>query len=126
MNEPLWLEQTDILVIHQKMIGKYGGASGVRDEGLLDSALASPQNQFAYGETDFFMLAATYVRGIALNHPFIDGNKRTAFTAGLVFLDINGVWVSANPQEAVDQVVGLIERRETVESFAQWLRDNSK
>lgn len=126
MSEPLWIEQTEALLIHQQMINKYGGSQGVRDATLLESALAGPRNRFAYGESDVFILAANYVEAICLNHPFIDGNKRTGFTVGMVFLEINGVSVSADTQVAVDKVIGLIQRTETVETFAAWLRDNSK
>lgn len=126
MNEPLWIEQSEVMLIHQQMIDRYGGSHGVRDHSLLESALAGPRNHFAYGETDLFILAVNYVNGICLNHPFIDGNKRTGFTVGMVFLEINGVSVSAESQVAADNVIGLIQRTVTVESFADWLRDNSK
>ncbi|MBL0062888.1 MAG: type II toxin-antitoxin system death-on-curing family toxin [bacterium] len=87
MSEPRWLEQAEALVIHQQMVNKMAVHMACESHTLLESALAGPRNHFAYGESDdLFVLAANYVKAICLNHPFIDGNKRTGFTVGLVFL----------------------------------------
>ncbi|MCC6476084.1 type II toxin-antitoxin system death-on-curing family toxin [bacterium] len=126
MEGPNWIERRDALAIHDMMIAAHGGSGGLRDPGLLESALDGPKNHFAYGETDMFVLAANYVKGICLNHPFVDGNKRTAFATAIVFLDLNGIWVSADNEVAANMVVGLIQKSETVETFAQWLGDNAR
>ncbi len=93
MNEsdtPKWVSREDVEAIHEAVVDVGGGSSGLRDEGLLESALARPQNLYAYGENDTFQLAASYAEGIARNHPFVDGNKRTAFAAADLFLTDNG------------------------------------
>jgi death on curing protein len=87
---PKWISKEQVLYIHETAIAKYGGSFGVRDIGLLESALARPENFHAYGEQDLFLLAAAYAEGIARNHPFIDGNKRTAYAAAGLFLYLNG------------------------------------
>ena len=88
--EPEWIESEQALEIHDDVVERHGGSAGVRDMGLLESALARPKNSYGYGETDIFQLAADYAVGIARNHPFIDGNKRTAFSVAGLFLRING------------------------------------
>lgn len=87
---PQWLSKVQVLYIHEAVIKRHGGSFGLRDEGLLESALARAENYYAYGEVDLFLLAAAYAEGIARNHPFIDGNKRTAYTAAGLFLHVNG------------------------------------
>ena len=88
MNEPRWLDTDLVLDFHAEQLALFGGPDGVRDLGLLESALARPINKFAYGETDFAILAAAYGFGIAKNHPFVDGNKRTALASMIVFLGL--------------------------------------
>ncbi len=90
MNDPIWLTLLEVEFIHKSSIQKTGGSHGIRDAGLLDSALARPKNLHAYGENDVFQLAASYAESIARNHPFVDGNKRTAFASAGIFLRHNG------------------------------------
>ncbi len=102
MKEPAWIRTIEALAFHAQQIGLFGGSDGVRDMGLLESALARPKNLFAYGEAVVAMtdLAASYAFGIARNHPFVDGNKRTAMQVAFVFLEFNGVAVTASQEEA--------------------------
>ena len=113
------------MLLHDKAIRDYGGVAGVKNEGLLDSALDPPLNKLAYSDPpgpDLFDLAAAYAFGIAANHAFHDGNKRTAWNCCVVFLDINGCRLDVAATEAVEQVVGLIERQLDEADFAAWLR----
>lgn len=87
---PRWISKKQVLYIHERAIEKYGGSFGLRDVGLLESALARPENFYAYGEQDLFLLAVAYAEGIARNHPFIDGNKRTAYATAGLFFYVNG------------------------------------
>lgn len=122
MSDPVWLPLELILGIHERQIAEHGGLPGVRDERLLDSALARPLNAFAYGETDLCTLAALYAHGIAKNHPFADGNKRTAFVACELFLLANGLDLEAPDEECIAMMLALAagDADETV--YAQWLR----
>jgi death-on-curing protein len=115
-----------VLAMHELMIAKYGGSGGVRDQGLLESALARPRQIYNYEEPDLPQLAAAYVSGIVRNHPFVDGNKRTGFMAGFVFLERNGLHFDASEAEATQMVLALASRKITEEQFAAWLRDNVK
>lgn len=90
MKEPVWIDRDVVLAIHDALLFELGGATGFRDETLLDSALARPQNLFLYKSPDLFALAAAYIFGIVRNHPFVDGNKRTGFVVGGIFLERNG------------------------------------
>jgi len=124
MTEPIWVLRSVIDAVHDMQLAEHGGASGVRDEGLLDSALARPKNVYAYGETDLCALAATYAAGIAHNHPYIDGNKRTAFLAAYIFLQINGLELKADEISAAKTMVALASGEIDKEGFADWLRGN--
>ena len=122
MAEPLWLERELVLLLHEDIIAETGGAAGVRDEGLLDSALARPLNRHAYeGVTDIVELAATYAVAIASNHPFIDGNKRSAFMALGLFLEENGFQLTAEPGDATDTMMAVARGETTIEALAIWL-----
>lgn len=125
MNEPLWISEAIVRVIHQDQIQQHGGSLGVRDENLLSASLARPRHLFAYGQPDLFDLAAAYGYGLAKNHPFIDGNKRTAFMVMYVFLGLNGYLLEVPEIEVVQIMEGLATDKETQESLAQWLRKNS-
>ena len=115
-----WLNKVDVEAIHTQSLEKAGGPDGVRDPGLLESALARPLNAHAYGEDNIFMLAATYVEGLALNHPFIDGNKRTAFATADIFLYLNGYDLQPSPgDEHADMIIGLIEGKVSKTELAQ-------
>lgn len=116
-----FLEKGVVLAAHDRQIAEYGGASGIRDEGLLDSALARPQNKHAYGDDDVFALAAAYAFGIARNHPFMDGNKRTAWVSARTFLVLNGKLLVPDRREAVERMVELAEGQLDEAAFARWL-----
>jgi len=125
MAEPLWLDRDLVLALHDDILAATGGAAGVRDEGLLESALARPLNRFAYeGVTDVIDLAATYAVAIASNHPFIDGNKRSAFMALGLFLEENGFRLEANTGDATETMLAVACGDMTIEALAAWLRPN--
>jgi len=124
MTEPEWLDIDIVLDFHAEQLALFGGADGIRDRGLLESALARPINKFAYGETEVVALAAAYGFGIARNHPFVDGNKRTALAAMIVFLGLNGIDLDA-PQEAATAVVLSLAAGEFAEDdLARWIADH--
>lgn len=125
MTEPVWVTEEDCLSFHDKLLARFGGAAGVRDQGLLASALARPLHRFAYENSSLFELAATYAHGIVKNHPFIDGNKRTGFLAAALFLEANGVRFHAGEEDAVVQTLALAAGAIGVEEFAVWLRSVS-
>ena len=124
MTEPRWLELNIVLDVHAEQLALFGGADGIRDLGLLESALARPINKFAYGESDLAALAAAYAFGLARNHPFVDGNKRAAFAAIIVFLGLNGYDFDVPPEEATGMILGLAAGEVSEESLTRWLRDN--
>ena len=124
MREPRWLPKDLILAVHNRQLAEHGGGAGLRDEGLLESALARAQNLFAYGESDFAALAAAYAFGIAKNHPFIDGNKRTAFVACELFLVANGYDLAASDEECLAMMLGLAASEIGEAEFAAWLREH--
>ncbi len=124
MSEPIWVQRSVVLIAHDEALAAHGGASGVRDTGLLESALARPQNQFAYGETDVAALAAAYAFGIIRNHPFVDGNKRTAFMTAVLFLERNGLRFTASEVDAALNTLALASSEIGEEEFAAWLREN--
>lgn len=126
MNEPIWLLRSVIDAVHDMQLAEHGGAPGVRDENLLESALARPLNVYAFGETDLCMLAASYAFGIVRNHPFVDGNKRTAFLAAYVFLNMNGLEIVAEEISATIAVLKLADGQSKEKEFATWLRSNTK
>ncbi|NJR56037.1 MAG: type II toxin-antitoxin system death-on-curing family toxin [Acaryochloris sp. CRU_2_0] len=126
MDEPFWLNERIIRVIHEDQLSQHGGSSGLRDENLLFASLARPRNLYAYGETvTLFDLAAAYGYGLVKNHPFVDGNKRTAFVAMAVFLEVNGYSLNAPEQEVVVTMERLATDLETQDSASKWLKDNS-
>jgi death-on-curing protein len=125
VNEPLWISEAIVRVIHQDQIQQHGGSLGLRDENLLSASLARPRHLFAYGQPDLFDLAAAYGYGLAKNHPFIDGNKRTAFAVMATFLLVNGYLLEVPEIEVVQIMEGLATDQETQETLAQWLRKNS-
>ena len=122
MSEPEWLPRPVIEEIHAEQLARHGGAAGLRDPALLDSALARPLNAWSYGENDLCELAALLAEGIARNHPFVDGNKRTGFMAGYTFLRANGLRLRAGNREAADKMLGLAAGTLAREDFADWLR----
>jgi len=124
MTEPIWVSATSIHFFHDAQIERHGGSYGIRDKNLLDSALARPQNIYAYDQGDIFDMAASYAYGIAKNHPFVDGNKRTAFITSVLFLELNGYYFKAPEPEAVTIIVSLANGELPEAAYAQWLRDN--
>lgn len=124
MNEPEWLDVNIILDVHAEQLALFGGPDGVRDVGLLESALARPQNKFAYGETDLATLAAAYVFGISRNHAFIDGNKRAAFASMIVFLGLNGIDFIVPPEAATAMMLSVAAGEVSEQSLARWIKDN--
>jgi death on curing protein len=126
VNEPIWVLRSVVDAPHDAQLAEHGGASGIRDMGLLESALARPQNLHAYGETDPCRLAAAYAFGIARNHPFVDGNKRTAFLAAYVFLRVNGLDLTADEVSVTVSMTTLAAGETTEPGFADWLRANTR
>lgn len=126
MIAPRWVLRAVVDVMHDRQLAEHGGASGLRDEGLLESALARAQHLHAYGETDLCILAAAYAGGICRNHPFVDGNKRTAFLTAYVFLRINDQTLVASEAEAVEMMMALAAGEIADQAFADWLRRNLK
>ena len=119
-----WIDKALVLAIHDRQLAEHGGSSGLRDERLLESALARPEQLFAYGdpEPDMADLAASLAFGIARNHPFIDGNKRTAFIAYLTFLALNECVFDATPEDRYLTMLALTEGKLKEREFATWLR----
>jgi death on curing protein len=117
-----WIDRRLLVLLHDESLAMHGGASGLRDAGLLDSALARPLNLVAYGDPDLAELAASYAFGLAQNHPFVDGNKRAAFLAAGLFLGLNGYRLTASQAEATVAVFGLASGEIDEPTFAAWLR----
>jgi len=126
MKEAQWLLRQTVLATQERLLAEFGGLSGVRDAGLLDSALARPQQLSAYGRPSLFDLAAAYAYGLVRNHPFLDGNKRIAFTAAVVFLELNGRRFTASEAEAALKTLALAARELDEADFAAWLQDHSR
>jgi death on curing protein len=124
--ERRWLTAEAAFAIHNEQIAIHGGASGVRDAGLLDSALSKPRNLAAYGDPNVFDLAAAYAFGLARNHPFVDGNKRTAFVCAAAFLRINGHRFGGNQASVVLTIIALAAGDLGEAALADWLRANSR
>lgn len=125
MTELVWIQLAAVLQFHDQSIADFGGSSGVRDRGAIESALDRPKNLLAYGDPDLFDLAAAYTAGLSQNHGFVDGNKRAAFLSGAVFLGVNGYRVEAEQAEVIAAMLSLAERVIGEAGYAQWLRDHS-
>jgi death-on-curing protein len=123
---PLWLTKEVALKFHARLLEEFGGAHGLRDEGLLDSALGRPQHLFIYGKPTMFQLAASYASALVRNHPFVDGNKRIGFACAVLFLEINGYRFVGSEADAVINTLGLAARKIDEAAYAKWLRANSK
>jgi death-on-curing protein len=125
VNKPLWIDERDALALHDRLLALYGGAAGLRDKSLLQSALARPRQQYAYVDApDIIDMAAAYTAGIVRNHPFIDSNKRTGFLVGVLSLEINGYRFTASEEGATQAVLGLAAGAIEETAFAAWLRAN--
>ena len=120
-----WIDRRLLVLLHDESLAMHGGAAGLRDGGLLDSALARPLNLVAYGEPDLAALAASYASGLAQNHPFVDGNKRAAFLAVGLFLGLNGHRLTASQAEATVALFGLASGDIDEPTFAGWLRERT-
>lgn len=122
MSDWVWIDIEVALVAHEEQLAEHGGAAGIRDRSMLESALARPQNLIAYGEPDIADLAASYAFGIARNHPFVDGNKRTALVVSETFLMLNGCTLTATDAEMVVAFLALAAGELSVDELADWFR----
>ena len=120
-----WLREDAVVALHSEQIAEHGGRPGIRDTGLLSSALARPQNQASYGESSVFDLAAAYAFGIISNHPFVDGNKRTGFLAAYVFLYLNGWELMASEAETVAAILALVVKEMNEAGLSNWLKNHA-
>ena len=125
MAEPVWVDLDVVLAIHDEQLAEHGGQPGVRDPGLLESALGRPRNQFAYGEPSITRLAASYAFGISRNHPFLDGNKRTSLVVAELFLELNGYELIASDAQCVTTCLQLAAGELTEDQLAEWITANS-
>lgn len=126
MKEPQWVLRETVLALQERLVAEFGGPGGVRDEGLLDSALHRPRQLFNYRKATLFALAGAYAYGLARNHPFLDGNKRIAFTVAVVFLEINGCDFAASEAEAALKTLALAAGDLDEAGYALWLKANSR
>jgi death on curing protein len=126
MKEPVWVLREVVLMAHEQSLAQFGGSAGVRDEGLMDSALGKPQNLFVYRKPNLFALAASYAFGLVRNLPFIDGNKRTGFVVTVTFLGCNGWHLEASEVDATVRTLALAAGEMSESAYAEWLKANSK
>jgi len=124
MTDPVWLSDDLPLVLHERLVADFGGSAGVRDRGLLESAMARPRQRDAHGSPSIAELAASYAAGVVRNHRFIDGNKRVGFMLAYTFLVRNGYRLIASEAAATRAVLDLASGAMTEDGFAQWLEDN--
>jgi death-on-curing protein len=127
MPEPVWIREIEVLALHRRLLAQFGGSDGIRDAALLDSALARPKNRFAYAELPPTLpeLAAAYAFGICRNHPFVDGNKRTAMAVAILFSEFNGAEVTATQEDAYLTFLGLAAGSISEEDLTVWFAKNS-
>jgi death on curing protein len=126
MKEPEWILRETALALQEQSLAGYGGLAGIRDEGMLDAALSRPQQHFAYGKPSLCELAAVYAFGLVRNHPFLDGNKRTAFIVAVTFLELNGRRFTAAEADAAVQTLALAAGAISESTYAAWLHANSR
>lgn len=126
MKEPYWFSREEVLALHDLMLADYGGLSGVRDDNMLESALAKPRQLFAYGQPSLAEMAASYASGVVKNHPFLDGNKRTGFMLGAAFLERNGLEFLASEVDATLRTLALAAGEIGETEYAAWLAENSR
>ena len=125
MSEPEWILRETVLALQEQSLAVFGGLGGIRDEGMLASALQRPVNLFTYETADLFALAASYAFGLAKNHPFIDGNKRAAFIVAVIFLELNGYRFHATEPDAALRTLALAAGEMSETEYTGWLRDHS-
>jgi len=124
---PTWIDERDVVAVHDSLLAQHGGLPGLRDRGLLESALARPRHHYSYAETiDIIQMAALYTTGIVRNHPFVDGNKRAGFLAGIMFLELNGFNFMASEEDVIRTVLALAAGELDEAGYAQWLRTNTR
>jgi death-on-curing protein len=123
---PVWILERTVFAAHDRLLAAHGGAAGLRDAGLLKSALARPPQHYAYGSPDLIELAALYTAGLVRNHPFVDGNKRTGFAVGITFLELNGLYFHASEEDVTSTVFALAAGDLDEAGYAAWLRSNTK
>lgn len=126
MKPPTWIRHETVLALHEQLLAEFGGASGLRDASLLDSALARAQNLLAYGKPTLFDLAACYGCGLIKNHPFVDGNKRIGFAISVLFLELNGCRFRGAEVDATVQTLAVAAGEKTEREFSKWLAANSR
>jgi death-on-curing protein len=126
MKQPVWLDRADCVAIHDLVLAQHGGLAGLRDEGLLESALSKPQNLLGFGSPTPAELAASCAFGIIMNHPFIDGNKRTGFLVAATFLELNGLEFIAPEESVVIKTLALAAGELKEAGYAAWLKANSR
>jgi len=124
VSEPFWLTRQMIVAIHDEQLAIHGGAAGLRDEGMLESALDRPRNRWLYAQAGIAELAAAYAFGVARNHPFVDGNKRTSLLALYTFLGVNGIDFIVSEAEAAAMILALAAGEVDEEGLTRWIRDN--
>lgn len=122
--EPVWLDAVDAIAIHDRQLAEHGGGTGLRDSGMLESALGRPINRWAYGEEDPAALAAAYAFGVARNHPFVDGNKRTAWVLARLFLALNGLTLRFAADDAIRTMLALAGGELSEEELTDWFRQH--
>lgn len=125
MNEPTWITKEILITVHAELLNRFGGLAGIRDEGLLDSALNRPKHLFSFSRPTLFQMAASYAHGVVKNHPFLDGNKRTGFMSAYIFLGVNGWSLEAPEEEAVLETLSLAAGETSEEAYAAWLERTS-
>ncbi len=125
MISPIWIEEAVVIAIHRRQLAEHGGSDGIRDKGLLESALFRPKNQLAYGNPTIFDLAAAYGYGITKNHPFVDGNKRTSYVVTRTFLKLNGYDIQASAIEKYQLWMGLADSQINETQLAKWIEEKS-
>lgn len=121
MKEPFWVPRAVVLATHEELLSRFGGLSGIRDEGLLESALLRPPHLFSYGSSNLFEMAAAYAAGIINNHPFLDGNKRIGFMTAYIFLGANRQSVEATEEDVVERTLALAAGAIDEAEYAAWL-----
>lgn len=124
---PIWIDERDVIAVHESLLAQHGGVTGLRDRGLLESALARPRQHYSYAErVGIIEKAAVYTTGIVKNHPFVDGNKRAGFLAGVMFLELNGFNFSASEEDVIQAVLALAAGELDEAGYTEWLRANAK
>ncbi|HEY1793625.1 MAG TPA: type II toxin-antitoxin system death-on-curing family toxin [Opitutaceae bacterium] len=126
MKKPVWVLRETVHALHERLLSEFGGATGVRDNGMLESALTRPENQYAYGSSGMPELAAAYAFGLVRNHPFVDGNKRIGFATAILFLELNGYHFTASEVDATVQTLALAAHELDESGYATWLASNSR